>query len=92
MDALQDSAIYKLTITMTDDELERIKEECARIETPEWQYRAGWSCARIDSFTGVRSDSKLNDPEISESWKRGYRACWHLHKLKVALAMRRICK
>lgn len=69
---------------MTDEEIARIKEEIARINTPEWQYRFGFKCGNIASFLGVRDDAKLNDPEITESWKKGYMDAWNYHKTRIS--------
>lgn len=73
---------------ISDEEMERIKAECARMMTPAWQYDAGWNSANIDAFLGVRDDDKLNDPEITESWKEGYMDYWNAHKKRMAMALR----
>lgn len=73
-----------------DDVIAKIKEEFERINTPEWQYTAGWHCGNAASFLGVRDDAKLEDPEITESWKQGYIDAWNLHRERIATALRRI--
>lgn len=69
---------------MTDAEIARIKEEVARFNTPEWQYSFGFRCGNIASFLGERNDAKLNDPNVSESWKQGYIDAWNIHKARIA--------
>ena len=69
---------------LTEQELARIKEEIARINTPEWQYKFGWSCGNAASFLGERDDAKLNDPEISDVWKKGYMDAWNFHKVRIS--------
>ena len=69
---------------MTEQELARIKDEIARINTPEWQYKLGFRCGNIASFLGERNDAKLNDPEVSDSWKQGYIDAWNLLKTRIS--------
>ena len=70
---------------MSDEDIARIKKEISRINTPEWQYRSGWKCGDMAaSFLGERDDAKLNDPNISESWKKGYLDAWNRQKKRIA--------
>ena len=73
---------------ISDEELAKIKKEIERINTPEWQYKSGFSCGRFASFRGWRDDAKLNDPETTESWKQGYLDAWNKHKERISKLLR----
>lgn len=71
-------------------EIARIKQEIERMDTSEWQYKAGWHCGHFASRIGVRDDAKLNRSDVNGQWKQGYIDAWNLQRSRIAIALRRV--
>lgn len=77
-------------IDISPAEVARIKKEIERMDTSEWQYKAGWHCGHFASFMGIRDDAKLNRSDVDERWKQGYIDAWNLQRERIASVLRRL--